>query len=94
MDAARSSSATRPAESASGPLRSGRLSLPIMVSLAAITALAIVFTTDQVLPATSAHQAQLRIWLGSRAAGFVALMLLSFQVVVGLVLSHPTNKST
>ncbi|HEY8238875.1 MAG TPA: hypothetical protein VIF63_05520 [Candidatus Limnocylindrales bacterium] len=57
-------------------------------------ALAIVFTTDQVLPATSEHQAQLRIWLGSRAAGFTALILLAFEVVIGLVLSHPTNKST
>jgi predicted ferric reductase len=94
MDAARSSTASRPATPASGRARSGRLSLPVMISLAAVTALAIVFTTDQVLPATSAHQAQLRVWLGSRAAGLVALMLLSFQVVVGLVLSHPTNKST
>lgn len=101
MVAARSSTATssgRPA-SAGGPAssdraRSGRLSLPVLVALGAIAALAIVFTTDQVLPATSTHQAQLRIWLGSRAAGLVALLLLSFQVVVGLVLSHPTNKST
>jgi predicted ferric reductase len=66
----------------------------MLVALGAVAGLAIVFTTDQVLPATSAHQAQLRVWLGSRAAGFVALLLLSFQVIVGLVLSHPTNKST
>jgi hypothetical protein len=65
-----------------------------MTVLAALAGLLIVFTTDQVLPATSQHQAQLRIWLGSRAAGFMALLLLTFQVVVGLVLSHPTNKST
>jgi DMSO/TMAO reductase YedYZ heme-binding membrane subunit len=56
--------------------------------------LAVIFATDQVLPATSAHQAQVRAWLGSRAAGLTALVLLTFQVVVGLVLSHPTNKST
>jgi sulfoxide reductase heme-binding subunit YedZ len=74
--------------------RSSRLSLPVLVAIGAIVALAIVFATDQVLPATSTHQAQLRVWLGSRAAGLVALMLLTFQVVVGLVLSHPTNKST
>jgi DMSO/TMAO reductase YedYZ heme-binding membrane subunit len=66
----------------------------MLTVLAAIAGLAMVFTTDQVLPATSEHQAQLRLWLGSRAAGFMALLLLSFQVVVGLVLSHPTNKST
>jgi predicted ferric reductase len=94
MAAARGSTAARPAPPAPDQARSGRLSLPVLVSLAAITALAIIFTTDQVLPATSTHQAQLRVWLGSRAAGLVALLLLSFQVVVGLVLSHPTNKST
>jgi DMSO/TMAO reductase YedYZ heme-binding membrane subunit len=66
----------------------------MLTVLAAIAGLVMVFTTDQVLPATSEHQAQLRLWLGSRAAGFMALLLLSFQVVVGLVLSHPTNKST
>lgn len=81
---------TAPAERA----RSSRLSLPVLAALGAIAGLAIVFTTDQVLPATSAHQEQLRIWLGSRAAGLVALLLMSFQVIVGLVLSHPTNKST
>jgi DMSO/TMAO reductase YedYZ heme-binding membrane subunit len=71
-----------------------RLSGATLTVLAAVAALAILFTTDQVLPATSAHQAQLRIWLGSRAAGLTALVLLSLEVVLGLILSHPTNKST
>jgi hypothetical protein len=93
--AARSSTAASPGSPApASRARSSRLSLPVLLALGAIAAIAIVFTTDQVLPATSAHQAQLRVWLGSRAAGLVALLLLSFQVVVGLVLSHPTNKST
>lgn len=89
--------AARPAGAAPTPVRAGgstRLSGTVMTVLAAVAGLLIVFTTDQVLPATSEHQAQLRIWLGSRAAGFMALLLLTFQVVVGLVLSHPTNKST
>ena len=79
---------------APAPRRTTRLSGGVMTVVAATVGLAIVFTTDQVLPASSAHQAQLRIWLGSRAAGFMALLLLTFQVMVGLVLSHPTNKST
>ena len=62
--------------------------------VAALAGIALVFATDQVLPATSVHQAQVRVWLGARAAGYMALALLTFQVVVGLVLSHPTNKST
>lgn len=74
--------------------RSGRLSGAMLTVLAAAAGLLIVFTTDQVLPATSEHQAQLRLWLGSRAAGFMALILLTVEVVLGLVLSHPTNKAT
>ena len=73
---------------------SARLSGATLAILAATAMLAVIFATDQVLPATSAHQAQVRAWLGSRAAGLTALVLLTFQVVVGLVLSHPTNKST
>jgi hypothetical protein len=74
--------------------RTSRVSGGTLLILGAVTGLAILFATDQVLPASSAHQAQLRMWLGSRAAGLMALVLLTFQVVVGLVLSHPTNKST
>lgn len=80
--------------SAAAPQRSSRLGGATLAVVGAIAGLAIIFTTDQVLPASSAHQAQLRIWLGSRAAGFTALILLTVQVVLGLILSHPTNKST
>lgn len=60
----------------------------------AIVGIVLVFATDQIVPASSEHQAQLRIWLASRAAGLVALVLLAFQIIVGLVLSHPVNKAT
>ncbi|NJD29253.1 MAG: hypothetical protein FIA92_13275 [Chloroflexi bacterium] len=73
---------------------SARLGVPGLVVLGAVAGIAAVFATDQVLPATSAHQAELRIWLGARAAGFTALLLLAVQVTLGLVLSHPTNKAT
>jgi sulfoxide reductase heme-binding subunit YedZ len=71
-----------------------RLAIGPLVALGAAIGLVIVAATDQVLPATTAHQAELRIWLASRAAGFTALGLLTFQIALGLVLSHPTNKST
>lgn len=64
----------------------------ILVVLATL-GIAAVVATDQIVPATSAHQAQLRVWLASRAAGIVALILLAIQIVIGLVLSHPTNKT-
>jgi methionine sulfoxide reductase heme-binding subunit len=71
-----------------------RLSGRSTVILGVVLALAVVYATDQVVPATSDRQAQLRIWLAARAAGIAAYLLLSFQVALGLVLSHPTNKST
>ena len=69
---------------------SGRASLVLM----AVLAIVLVYATDQIAPATSDRQAQLRIWLAARATGIVTFLLLTFQVCVGLVLSHPTNKST
>jgi DMSO/TMAO reductase YedYZ heme-binding membrane subunit len=72
----------------------GRLSGGLLVAIGALAGILIVLATDQVLPGATDHQAQLRGWLAARAAGFMSLMLLTFQVVVGLILSHPTNKST
>ncbi len=71
-----------------------RLSGRAFVILTAVVGLTIVAATDQILPATSDRQAQLRIWLAARAAGIVAYLLLTLQVVIGLVLAHPTNQST
>ena len=85
-------SAGTPARTRSGP--AGRLSAGAFLTLAALVGLVIIGATGQVLPATSAHQAELRVWLASRAAGFTALGLLTVQIALGLVLSHPTNKST
>ncbi len=67
---------------------------PSFLALLAAVGLLIVFATDQVVPATSDHQAQLRIWLAARATGITAFLLLTAQVVLGLILSHPTNQST
>lgn len=82
---------TRPPAARAG---NGRLSGGILVALGAVVALLLLVATDQILPASSAHQAEIRAWLGARAAGLTALVLLSIQVSFGLVLSHPTNKST
>jgi sulfoxide reductase heme-binding subunit YedZ len=90
---------TRPEPAhAAGPRTSsgprGRLTAGPLLAVGAIVGLVLVVATDQILPATSAHQAEMRIWLASRAAGFTALGLLTVQIALGLVLSHPTNKST
>jgi sulfoxide reductase heme-binding subunit YedZ len=71
-----------------------RLSGRAFIVLLAIVGLGIVAATDQIVPATSEHQASMRIWLASRAAGVTAYLLLTMQVLLGLVLSHPTNQTT
>jgi predicted ferric reductase len=71
-----------------------RLSGRAFVVVGAALGLLIVVATDQILPATSAYQAQMRIWLAARATGITAYLLLTGQVLFGLVLSHPVNQST
>ena len=71
-----------------------RLSGRATLVLIAILAIVAVYATDQIAPATSDRQAQLRVWLAARASGIVVFLLLTFQICLGLVLSHPTNKST
>jgi methionine sulfoxide reductase heme-binding subunit len=62
--------------------------------LLGLLGLGIVVATNQIVPATSEHQAGLRLWLAARATGIVAYLLLTFQIVFGLILSHPTNQTT
>lgn len=57
----------------------------------AVMGLVLVAATDQILPATSDYQAQMRVWLAARATGIVALVALTAQVVLGIVLSHPVQ---
>ncbi|MHB8673120.1 MAG: hypothetical protein ACYDAK_05515 [Candidatus Limnocylindrales bacterium] len=71
-----------------------RLSGRAFVVLGAAVGLLIVFATDQILPATSLHQAQVRLWLAGRATGITAYLLLTADVAFGLILSHPVNRST
>ncbi len=71
-----------------------RLSGRTLVILGAVLGLVVVSSTDQIVPATTPYQAQMRIWMVARAAGITAYLILTFIVAVGLILSHPVNKST
>ena len=80
-----------PRPAAAGPFRlTGRSS----AALFAVLGLAVIVATDQILPPTTDRQAELRFWLAARATGLVGFGLLTCQVLIGLLLSHPTNKST
>jgi len=74
--------------------RSGRIGGGMFLMAIGVVGLVLVVATDQIVPASSDHQAQLRVWLASRAAGLLSLILLAVQIVVGLILSHPVNKTT
>jgi predicted ferric reductase len=79
------------------PARSGppfRLTLRGTAILVGLLGLLLVYATDQILPASTDRQAEMRFWLAARATGIVAFLLLTGQIVLGLVLSHPTNRST
>jgi sulfoxide reductase heme-binding subunit YedZ len=71
-----------------------RLSARAWIVLGAALGILIVVATDQVVPATSAYQAQMRFWLAARATGITTYLLLTGLVTFGLILSHPTNQST
>jgi methionine sulfoxide reductase heme-binding subunit len=71
-----------------------RLSARGAVIFIGLLGLVLLYATDQIVPATSDRQAELRYWLAARATGIVAFLLLTLQIVLGLVLSHPTNRST
>jgi methionine sulfoxide reductase heme-binding subunit len=66
-----------------------KTSVRLTLLLVALLGLVVVAATDQILPATSAYQAQMRIWLAARATGIVALVLVAVLVVLGILLSHP-----
>ncbi len=79
------------------PVRTGppfRLSLRGTVILIGLLGLVLIYATGQIVPATSDRQAELQYWMAARATGIVAFLLLTLQVALGLVLSHPTNRST
>lgn len=71
-----------------------RLNTATWVVIGAAVGIVLVFATNQVVPASSAYQAQIRVWLAARATGITAYLLLSILVSFGLILSHPTNQST
>ncbi len=72
--------------SAGGAMKlSGRLSLIVLIGLTMV----ILVATDQILPATSEYQAQIRVWLAARAAGLASLALVTLTVSLGIAMSHP-----
>jgi predicted ferric reductase len=70
-----------------------RLSPTVLVVLGAVVALVALGITDQVLPATDERTVQLRPWVAARALGVTAYLLLTLEVILGLLLSHPRMAS-
>jgi predicted ferric reductase len=66
-----------------------RVGASTLIALGAIAALVALGITDQVLPASDPHVAQVRPWIAARALGVAAYLLLCLEVSAGLLLSHP-----
>ena len=66
-----------------------RVSAATLVVIGALMALVALGVTDQVLPASDAHTAQVRGWVAARALGVTAYLLITIEVAAGLLLSHP-----
>ena len=71
-----------------------RLTGRTLAVLGALLGIVVVGSTDQIVPATSEYEAQMRVWLVARASGLTAYLILTFVIAIGLVLSHPVNKTT
>jgi len=71
-----------------------RLNARALAVIGAVLGVIVILATDQVVPATSQYQAQMRLWLAARASGLCSYGLLTLLVALGLVLSHPVNQST
>jgi hypothetical protein len=70
-----------------------RLSGRAWLVLGAALGILIVFATDQVLPETSAYQAQMRFWLAARATGITAYLLLTALVTCRTPRTSPPGSS-
>jgi len=68
-----------------------RVSAATLVAIGAVVALIALGVTDQVLPAADPRTAQVRPWVAARALGVTAYLLLTLEVGLGLILSHPRN---
>ena len=71
-----------------------RLSGRTIAVLGAVLGMLVIAATDQIVPASSQYQAQMRVWLAARATGLTSYLVLTVVVALGLVLSHPVNQST
>ena len=91
VDARRLAPPARPAARTGPPMR---LRAGTFVAVLAVAGIVILAATQEVAPPVSARQAAVQIWLATRAAGFTTLIMLSIQISLGLILSHPTHKST
>lgn len=70
-----------------------RVNASALVAIGAVVALVALAVTDQVLPGVDPVVARQRPWLAARALGVTAYLLLTLEVGLGVILSHPHNSS-
>ena len=65
-----------------------------LIALAALAIIVAAWVTDQVLPASGDRVLQVRPWVAARALGVTAYLLLALNVGLGVLMSHPSNKTS
>lgn len=68
-----------------------RTSFATLIVVGALAALVGLGITDHVMPATDPRADSIRSWVAARALGVTAYLLLTIQVGIGVLLSHPRN---
>jgi DMSO/TMAO reductase YedYZ heme-binding membrane subunit len=83
----------RPAARPPGPVRILRAIGPGGPITLALLGLAAIAASGEWSPAVSPEVADLRIWIVARSAGLISFVLVTALTLLGLVLSHPTNRT-
>ena len=60
----------------------------------ALLGIAIIALSGEWSPAVTPEVAKMRLWIAARASGVVTLLLLTTLTLLGIVLSHPTNRTS
>ena len=68
-----------------------RTSFATLIVVGALAALVGLGITDHVMPATDPRADSIRSWVAARALGVTAYLLITIQVGIGVLLSHPRN---
>jgi sulfoxide reductase heme-binding subunit YedZ len=85
---------TTPAAAVTAAVRRVRVTLGGGLVAIALLGIAVVAVSGEWSPAVTPEVAKMRLWIAARASGVVTMLMLTALTLLGIVLSHPTNRSS